>query len=103
MYSDALEDRRLVRHVRQLAQVVAAEEPGVDRRQERRVARGRYLGEVLQQRDVLRTAAELEVADDGAIGLAARGVVLVLVHVLVEPALRHLGSILEVLEQLPAC
>ena len=56
--------------------------------------------DLLEQADVLRVAAELVVADQHAVGLAAEGAVLLLVDLLEQGALVELDGLLQVLEQL---
>ena len=58
------------------------------------------LRDLLEQGDVLRVAAELVVADQHAVGVAAEGAVLLLVDLLEERALVELDRLLEVLQQL---
>ena len=59
---------------------------------------GSHAGDLLQQRHVLRMAAELVVADQEAEGIAAEGAVLLFVHLLEQHALVELQRLVEVLE-----
>ena len=61
---------------------------------------GGHAGDHLQQADVLGVAAELVVADQHAVGLAAELAVLLLVDLLEQGALVELDGLLQVLEQL---
>ena len=91
-----LEDGLEVAQVRQLEEVLVAEERGTGGAEERRVRHRGDGGAVLEELDVLRAGAELVVREDGAVGLAAERAVLRGVRDPVKAALRDLGRVLEV-------
>ena len=98
--SSALEDLGEVARHAELGEAVHVEQLRAGAGDERRVGGGGDAGELLQQGDVLRMAAELVVAHQQAVGVAAEGAVLLLVDLLEQRALVELGGLLEVLEQL---
>ena len=101
MQLGALEDLRQVARLGELGEAVHVEQlRGAAAGDERSVRRGGDVRDLLQQRDVLRMAAELVVADEHAERVAAEGAVFFLVDLLEEGALVELGGLLEVLEQL---